>query len=66
MPLDRIADPRFVAPSKKLTVPLAADGEVVAVRVTLVKATGVVFDTVSPVELCVLAITVTAVEELVV
>jgi hypothetical protein len=33
--------------SRKVTVPVAADGEVVAVRVTLVNATGVMLDAVS-------------------
>jgi hypothetical protein len=47
-----------------VTVPVAAEGEAVAVRVTLVRATGVVLDTVSTVVLAILAVTATDVEEL--
>jgi hypothetical protein len=49
-----------------VTVPVAAEGEVVAVRVTLVRATGVVLDAVSTVVLAILPVTATDAEELVV
>jgi hypothetical protein len=38
-----------IVPSRKLTVPVAAEAEIVAVRVTLPPAAGAVFDTESEV-----------------
>jgi hypothetical protein len=51
-------------PSRKVTVPVAAEGEVVAVRVTLDPVTGVVFDAVRDVVEAVRVGTVTAEEVL--
>jgi hypothetical protein len=44
-PFEIEAVPMLAPLSRKVTVPVVAVGDIVAVRVTLVKATGVVFDT---------------------
>ena len=55
----------MVPPSEKVTVPVAADGDVVAVKVTLKPAVGVVFEAVSDVVVAWSAETATAGEVLV-
>jgi hypothetical protein len=61
--------PSAVAPEKKVTVPVAADGATVAVSVTLAPTVGVVVDTASlvvvAVSVAVLTVTVTAPDVLV-
>ena len=49
-PLESVPVPRVAFPSRKVTVPVAAEGEVVAVKVTFEPAAGVVFEAVSAVE----------------
>ena len=51
--------PSAVAPDMKVTVPVAAVGETVAVSVTLAPTLGVVVDAVSTVVVAVLALAVT-------
>ena len=50
----RVPAPSVVAPDMKVTVPVAAEGETVAVSVTLAPTVGAVFDTVSAVVVAVL------------
>jgi hypothetical protein len=64
-PPESEAVPRVVLPSRNVTVPLAAVGEVVAVSVTLAPATGEVVDAVRAVVVAIVwAVTVTAIEVL--
>ena len=44
VPPERVPVPRVLAPSRKVTVPVAAEGVVVAVRVILAPATGLVLE----------------------
>ena len=43
-PLDSVPVPRLVVPSRKVTVPVAAEGDVVAVKVMFAPAVGAVFE----------------------
>ena len=61
-PPDTLAVPSVVAPSLKVTVPVAADGESVAIKVTLVPMVGDAFD-VDSVTAVVNCWTVTAIAE---
>jgi hypothetical protein len=66
-PPDSVPVPSVVVPSRNVTVPLAAEGEVVAVSVMLAPTAGEVFEAISPVVVAVrlVAVTVTADELLV-
>ncbi len=64
-PLATVTEPRDVVPSMNTTLPVPAVLERVAVRVTLVPATGLVLDAVSAVVVDVRAETTTALELLV-
>ena len=65
-PLDKVPVPSVVVPSRNVTVPVAADGDVVAVRTTAEPAEGAVLDALSAVVVAVApAVTVTADEVLV-
>ena len=48
-PLDKVPVPSVVVPSRNVTVPVAADGDVVAVSVMLEPVAGAVFDALSAV-----------------
>jgi hypothetical protein len=60
VPLPRVPVPRLVAPSKKVTVPVAAEGARLAVRVMLAPAAGLVLEAESVVVEAVSVVTATA------